>query len=350
MKKLVTYSEAINLALINSMKFNKRIISFGLGINDPKAIFGTTKSLLSKFGEKRVFDTPTSENALTGIGIGLSLGGYLPIMTHQRLDFFLLAMDQLVNVAAKYHYMYGGNFNVPITIRLITGRGWGQGPTHSQNLQSWFAHIPGLKVVMPSTTYDAYQLLIDSIFDPNPVIFLESRWLHNIQGKINQKFKIEKLGTAKILKKGKDISIVSMSFMTIEAIKACKFLETNFGIKIELIDLRTIKPLDTKTILNSVKKTKRILVLDTGSPFCSVASEIISLVSEKEMQILKCKPKKITMPDVPVPTSFYLTKDFYPDQNDIVNTVLQMLKINKNVRIKNTEFHDIPDHTFKGPF
>jgi len=148
---MIKFKDSINLALDHSLRSNKRLICFGLGVNDPYRFFETTKNLLEKYGENRVFETPTSENAMTGIGIGLAINNYPCVMMHQRLDFFLLAMDQLVNNAAKWHFMYGGKKSVPITIRLIIGKGWGQGPTHSQSLQSWFAHIPGLKVVMPSS-------------------------------------------------------------------------------------------------------------------------------------------------------------------------------------------------------
>jgi acetoin:2,6-dichlorophenolindophenol oxidoreductase subunit beta len=349
-KKIITFSDAINRSLIRSMRVNSKVINFGLGINDPKSIFGTTKNLLKYFGNKRVFDTPTSENALTGVGIGLSLGGYIPVMTHQRLDFFLLAMDQLVNVAAKYFYMYGGNFSIPITIRLITGRGWGQGPTHSQNLHSIFAHIPGLKVVMPSTTQDAYQLLLASIFDPNPVIFIESRWLHNTKGALNFEKKIEKIGKAKILKKGQELTIVAMSYLTIEALKVCNKLDYFFGIKIEIVDLRSVRPIDYNTICNSLKKTKRLLVLDTGTPFCSIASEIISHISINKPNLLKSKPEKINMPDLPVPSSYFLTKNFYPSEEQIVKKIFSILKIKKKINFKKQIYHDIPDESFQGPF
>ena len=181
--KNITYSKAVNKALIWSMSKDKKMLCYGLGSTDPKKIFSTTEGLLEKFGEERVFDVPCSENALTGISIGSSLNGVRSVVTHQRLDFFLLAMDQLINSAAKWFYMYGSQLSVPITIRLIIGRGWGQGPTHSQNLQALFNHIPGLKVVMPTFPNDARNLLISSIFDPNPVLFLEHRWLHETSEK-----------------------------------------------------------------------------------------------------------------------------------------------------------------------
>jgi len=179
MSRIINYAQATNEALQQAMRQDTDVICYGLGADDPKGIFGTTLGLQEEFGAERVFDMPTSENAMTGIGIGASLNGIRPVMTHQRLDFFLLAMDQLVNNAAKWRYMFGGQFSVPITIRLIIGRGWGQGPTHSQSLQSWFAHIPGLRVVMPSNARDAKGLLLESIFCDDPVVILEHRWLHN---------------------------------------------------------------------------------------------------------------------------------------------------------------------------
>ena len=180
--KKFKFYEAINEGLDFSLKKDKNLICYGLGVTDPKRIFGTTTNLKEKYGDERVFDVPNSENANTGISIGAALGGVRSVVIHQRLDFFLLAMDQLVNAASKWHYMFGSKRSIPITIRLIVGRGWGQGPTHSQNLQSWFYHIPGLKLVIPTFPNDAKQLLIDSIFDPNPVIFIENRWLHHTIG------------------------------------------------------------------------------------------------------------------------------------------------------------------------
>src|SRR3990167_7185148 len=167
----ITFTAAINEALHIAMQENNKVLCYGLGSDDPKTIFGTTQNLQDRFGVHRVFDIPTSENAMTGVAVGLALGGYRSVMTHQRLDFFLLAMDQLVNSAAKWHYMFGGQNSIPIVIRLIMGRGWGQGPTHSQNLQSWFSHIPGLKVVTPTSAYDAKGLMLASIRDNNPVVF-----------------------------------------------------------------------------------------------------------------------------------------------------------------------------------
>ena len=348
-----TFANAINDALKIAMKKDKRILCFGLGVSDPKGVFGTTLNLEKNFGSNRVFDVPTSENAITGVSIGAALNGIKSIVTHQRLDFFLLAMDQLVNSAAKWHYMFGSKRSVPITIRLIIGRGWGQGPTHSQNLQSWFNHIPGLKVVMPTFANDAKGLLLSSIFDLNPVIFLEHRWLHNITSEIKEGDSKIKIGKAKICKKGKDVTIVSMSYLTLEAIKAANYLDSKYRVKAEVIDLRTIKPLDWLTIFKSIEKTGKLLVLDTGFTTGSVAGEIIAKVSIEKFKKLKSAPIRLAMPDVPEPTSFALTKNFHVSCKDIIENVLKILKIKNKGNLKDfhlPKFHDQPDEWFKGPF
>lgn len=352
--KLITMSNAINEALSFSMKKDKKLLCFGLGTTDPKGIFSTTLDLEKKFGKERVFDVPASENALTGISVGLSLEKIRSVVSHQRLDFFLLAMDQLVNNAAKWYFTFSQP--VPITIRLIIGRGWGQGPTHSQNLHSWFAHIPGLKVVIPSNPRDAKDLLISSIFDPNPVIFIEHRWLHEMVGKINTKTEIKKLdnlGSCKIVEKGNKLTVVASSYLVHEARIALRHLK-KFKIDCELIDLRVIQPLDWKTIEKSIKKTGNLLVLDTGSNNLSFASEIISEASIKLFKYLKNPPIKLTMPDIPEPASYGLTKGFYIRPENIADKILKILKI-KNGSIlkliqKEPNPHDIPGSWFKGPF
>ena len=348
-----TFAKAINEAIHVSMKKDKKMICYGLGVTDPKSVFSTTKNLKENFGNKRVFDVPASENALTGISIGAALNGVRSVVTHQRLDFFLLAMDQLVNSAAKWYYMFGSQKPVPITIRLIIGRGWGQGPTHSQNLQAWFNHIPGLKIVMPSFADDAKGLLISSIFDPNPVIFLEHRWLHNTTAFRKKGDYRIKIGKSKVCNKGKDITIISMSYLTLEAIKAAKYLSKKFKVSAEVIDLRSIKPIDWQTIFKSIKKTKRLVVLDTGFTTNSIAAEIIAKVVIDRFNLLKSSPIRLAMPDVPEPTSPSLTKDLYIRADTIVKNVLKSLKINyKNISkdLENPNPSDVPDSDFTGPF
>jgi acetoin:2,6-dichlorophenolindophenol oxidoreductase subunit beta len=352
LSRTLTFAKAVNEALEIALAKDSSVICYGLGVPDPKGVFGTTLGLAEKFGSERVFDMPTSENAMTGVAIGASLNGIRPIVTHQRLDFFLLAMDQLVNNAAKWHYMFAGQASVPITIRLILGRGWGQGPTHSQNLQAWFTHIPGLKVVMPTTPADAKGLLLSSIFDNNPVIFLEHRWLHNMEGDVPEgDFRIP-IGKSHCIKTGKDLTIVSFSYMTIEALHAAAVLE-NSDITCDVIDMRSIQPFDWDTVINSVKKTGRLIALDTGNEFCSVASEIVARCSVDCFGCLKSAPMRIALPDFPTPTSPSLTKQFYKGAEEIIGAVNVMLGLEISVEPLDklrTSPHDVPGAWFKGPF
>lgn len=342
-------AKAINEALHKAMELDDRVLTFGLGVPDPKGVFGTTLGLQEKFGKERAFDMPASENGMTGIAIGAALSGLRPVMVHQRLDFFLLAMDQLVNNAAKWHYMFGGQSKVPLTIRLILGRGWGQGPTHSQNLQAWFAHVPGLKVVMPAMPGDAKGLLLESIFDDNPVVFLEHRWLHMTEGKVPEgDYRVE-IGKAARLREGKAVTLISMSYMTIEALHAADFLEKQ-GIDCEVIDLRTISPLDWETVFASVRKTGRALCLDTGWANGSVSGEIIARLSMDCFGALKQAPRRLALPDFPSPTSHALTRDYYPGASDIARVVGEMVGKEINGASLKIEPHDVPGTWFKGPF
>ena len=352
MLKKYKFSEAINLALFYSLKKNSRLFCFGLGINDPKRIFNTTNGLVENFGKHRVFDTPTSENGMTGYSIGAALKGFPSVATHQRVDFFLLAMDQLVNSAAKWNYMFGGKTPVPITIRLIVGKGWGQGPTHSQHLHSWFAHFPGLKVVCPTNSNDAYHLLIQAIEDKNPVIFFEHRWLHNSESQIDFKLKKNIIGKSKVIKKGKDLTIVTSSVHVIDCLRVIEILKDNdLPINIELIDIRSYKPLDIKTIISSVKKTKKILIIDPGFESGSFANEILAKVSISLFKILKERPIIISAHDIPEPTSYHYTKFFNISVNEILNKILKhFYKKKVKINMLKTQHHDIPGDWFKGPF
>ena len=347
-----SYITAIKDAQSTLLKNYKNVLIYGLGVTDPKGIFGSTLGLQAEFGSERVFDTPLSENALTGVSIGLSLAGFKPIFIHQRFDFFLLAMDQLVNSAAKWHMMYGGQSSASIVIRLIVGRGWGQGPTHAQSLHSWLAHIPGLKIVMPFTPHDAKGLLISSVLDPNPVIFIEHRWLHQTEGDVpDGEYGVE-IGKAAILREGRDITLVSTSLMVAEALKSADILEKDFGISAEVIDLRSIKPIDWETILNSVKKTGGVIAIDISHSFVSLASEIVAHVSQYLHSYLRFKPMTICLPDKSVPTSHFLTADYYPDSFTIISSVCELLGVEERTLLskgKNVQ-KDVPGEWFKGPF
>lgn len=349
MSSSMTFAQAINMATHEAMKDSQDVFCYGLGVDDPKRIFGTTDGLKEAFGP-RVFDMPTAENGMLGVGVGAAINGMRPLMVHQRLDFFLLAMDQLVNSAAKWHYMFGGQRSVPLTIRLILGRGWGQGPTHSQSLQSWFAHIPGLKVVMPTTPQDAANLLYASIFDNNPVVFLEHRWLHNQQGEVVLD-KNHKLNGANVIASGDDLTIVSSSYLTVEAIHAVKALQED-GVNVDLVDLRVIKPLDWPTIKKSLLKTGRLLVLDNGAETCSIAHDIIAKASVHHFSDLRCAPRAITAPDVPEPTGYGLTKGFHFGAKEIAEAAWEMVKgqSKQYPALKKVGHHDVPGDWFNGPF
>jgi len=351
-KPAPTFAQVILQTLDTVLESDSATLLFGLGVNDPKGVFGTTTDLYKKYGKERVFETPTSENAITGIGVGLALSGFKPIMVHQRVDFFLLALDQLVNSAAKWHFMFGGEKNIPITIRLIVGRGWGQGPTHSQNLHAWFAHIPGLKVVMPAFTDDAAGLLISAINDPNPVIFIEDRWVHSQVGTGIEVAKVIPLGKANYVTRGRDLTVVSSGYMSVAALKAVQYAEAS-GVSVELIDLRTIKPLDEDMIFESIRKTGRILVVDSGSTIGSFGSHIITRVTRNCFGSLISAPQLIASPDVPEPTSHGVTENFKVSSVTIARGIFEIMKMNPPEdleRVLRSPHHDVPDPFFTGPF
>ncbi len=352
-----TYTQAINEALDICLERDKSVFIIGEGVPDPKAIFGAIANLRKKYGPDRIMDMPVSENGLTGICIGTAISGMRPILTHQRIDFSLLALDQVINNAAKWHYMFNGQQKVPLVIKMTVGMGWGQGPQHSQNLQALYAQIPGLKVVMPTTPYDAKGLMIASIEDNNPVMYIDHRWLHDTFGPVPDGYYSVPIGKAKVIKKGTDITIAATSYMTLEALKATYLLK-KLGISPEIIDIRTLKPLDENTIFNSVTKTKRLLVADLGCREFGAAAEIIARVAENERIKLLSSPQRITSPDLPTPSTPALTQYYYPRSVDIARKVVKMLTGNEsklNQLIKddkqlNVIPHDVPDESFMGPF
>lgn len=357
MARQITYSQAIKEAITQCMEKDKRVFIIGEGVPDPKGIFGTTLGLQEKFGSHRVMDMPVSENAITGACLGAALRGLRPIMTHQRVDFSLYAFDQIVNAVSKWYYMFGGKTPVPLVIRMIIGRGWGQGSQHSQSLQSLYAHIPGLKVVMPSTPYDAKGMLIAAVEDNNPVIFLEHRWLHNISDSVPKRYYKAPIKGPTLIREGCDVTLVTVSYMTVEGLRAIDVLKKE-GIETELIDLRVLRPLNLDLIFKSVKKTGRLVVADTGWKTLSIASEIITRVCESAFNCLKVKPVRIALPDISTPTSWTIAEKYYPTAVEIIESVMRMMEVSeKKVKQAIIEFEesrniksDVPDSSFKGPF
>lgn len=324
--KIITYREAIREAFQQSMSKNSGIFLMGCGVSSPDAIFGSIGGLLKRFGENRVIETPIAENGMAGVCIGTALCGMHPVLIFQRIDFALMAMDQIVNHAAKWHYMYGGKMHVPFLLRGVIGRGWGQGAQHSQSLQSLFAHIPGLKVVMPSSPRDAKGLLISSLKDKNPVVFLEYRSLYDLKEEVPKEYYSIPLGKGRIVKPGNDITVVAISGMVEEAKKAAKQLKKD-KIDIEIIDPRSLKPLDEELILRSIKKTGRLIIVDTGWRTCGCGAEIAALAVDGGYAYLKAPVKRISLAECPAPNSQYLEKIFYPGQIEILKAVKRLFSV-----------------------
>ena len=321
----LSYAAAIREALELALTNDERVFVMGQGVDDPVGMFGITVDLHKKYGQERVFDTPLSENALTGVAIGAALAGMRPVYMHNRPDFLLLAMDQIVNHAAKWNYMFGGcNQGVPLVIWACVGRGWGGAAQHTQTLQGLFMHIPGLRLVMPTTPYDAKGLLITSIADNNPVIILEHRWLFKQSGRVPEGLYSIPFGHGVVRRPGKDITIVAISYMVVEALGAAQELEKQ-GIDAEVIDPRTLKPLDEAIILESVGKTGRLVVADTGWKTGGVGAEITALVAEKGLAYLKSPVRRVAALDIPTPASDVLEKKFYAGKSDIIASCLEVL-------------------------
>ncbi|HVA45086.1 MAG TPA: transketolase C-terminal domain-containing protein [Pirellulales bacterium] len=351
MTRELKYFQAIQEATDLCMAADPSVYVIGLGATDPKGIFGTTLGLEQKYGGNRVMDMPCAENGMTGVVLGSALAGMRPIMVHQRTDFALLAMEQIVNQAAKWHSMFGGRTSAPLVIRLLVGRGWGQGPQHSQSLHAWFAHVPGLKVVLPSTPQDAKGLLISAVEDDNPVIFIEHRWLHNIRGPVAEGMVRVPIGEARVLRRGEDLTIVALSHMALEAHRAAQVLARE-GIQAEVIDPRSIRPFDERCILESVRRTGRLLVADTSWRHAGFAAEVVARVAEELGGRLKCPPRRIALPECPTPTSPALAAKFYPTSSDIVSAACEMVQGRSWRPAAPLAHHclDVPDPSFTGPF
>ena len=322
--KKINFSTAIKQAMFDSMKLDKKVIIYGLGVGTSSNIYGTTKGLKEKFGKNRVFDAPASESALTAMGTGMALAGTRPILIHQRFDFMIYSLDQIVNWISLWSYKSAGKSQIPITIRAVVGKGWGQGPQHSKTLHSWFANLPGISVVYPSSPYEAKGLLLGSIFSNFPTIFFESRSLHASEEEVPEKPYFLDPTKSFIRKTGKDLTIVGFGPSIINALEVSQKLERIKKISCEIVDLRSINPIDEETILQSVKKTKNLCVIEHGWPNSSVSSDIISKVSSKVH--LKSKPVQICWPNSHIPTAHDLEKKFYFNSEDIIKKILKNFK------------------------
>ncbi|HWR91976.1 MAG TPA: alpha-ketoacid dehydrogenase subunit beta [Desulfobacterales bacterium] len=320
----MTFAQALNNAHKLEMQRDPNIYVAGEDVGVYGGIFGVTGGLLDQFGDKRVRDTPITESAIVGSSVGAAAAGLRPVVELMFVDFIGVALDQLYNQAAKMKYMFGGKAKLPITLRATCGAGMGAAAQHSQCLEAWFMHIPGLKVVMPSTPYDAKGLLISAIRDDNPVVFLEHKMLYGTQGEVPEESYAIPLGKADIKRDGKDITVVATAMMVGRALSAADKLAGD-GISLEVVDPRTLSPLDEEAILNSVKKTHRLLIVHEEVKFAGSGAEIAAMVAEKAFDYLDAPIVRIGAPFTPVPFSPPLEQEFIPSEEKIIQAAKKMM-------------------------
>jgi len=321
----IKYVDAINEALRQEMERDERVFIMGEDIGPFGGIFKVTKGLWEQFGDERVIDTPISEAGFVGAAVGAAATGMRPVAELMFMDFITIAMDQLVNQAAKMRYMFGGKARVPMVLRANMGAGRSSAAQHSQSLQAWAAHAPGLKVVMPSDPYDAKGLLISAIRDDNPVVYLEHKFLYPIKGQVSEELYTVPIGKAAVKKEGKDATIVATSMMVYKGLKAAEKLSKE-GIDVEVVDVRTLAPLDRETIANSVKKTGRAVVSDEGSISYGAGAELATAIMEEAFDYLDAPVKRVCAPDVPIPFSPALEKFVCPSEEQLIAAVKEVLQ------------------------
>jgi pyruvate/2-oxoglutarate/acetoin dehydrogenase E1 component len=346
-ERILSYPEAICEALDQEMEREQSIIVLGMGVDDPKRILGTTSKLLEKYGPRRILDTPLAEDGMTGVAIGAALAGLRPVHVHIRMDFLLLAMNQLVNMAAKICHMYAGALSVPLVIRSIIGKSWGQGAQHSQSIYPLFMNIPGLKIFVPSTPYDAKGCLIEAIRDNNPVIFVEHRMLYYQRGYVPENPYTVPFGKARVLAQGDDVTLIGISQMAIECLRAQQYLR-EVGIHAEVIDPVSLCPLDMETISASVRKTGHLIVVDNAWMPCGAGAEIITRLIEAGGNE-RMKVQRMGFAFVPCPTSPPLEQEFYPDAKKIAVRAFEMLDSKKGKWQPVACLH-VEEVEYKGPF
>ncbi len=345
MRKL-SYQGAIREAVIQEMTRDETVFVYGIGVPSHAKVFGTTDGLVEAFGTDRCFDTPIAEDSMTGFGLGAALRGLRPIHVHIRIDFLMLGMSQLVNNVSTFTYSTNGRGKVPLVIRAIIGRGWGQGYQHSKSLFSYFTHIPGLKVIAPTTPADVKGLLTAAIRCDDPVVCLEHRWLYWAEEDVPEEPYELPLGVGRILRPGTDITIVGISWMNVEALKAAEIMARR-GVAVEVIDPRTLAPLDTDLIVESVRRTGRCLVADCDWVYSGFSAEIAAQVSEACFGVLKGPVRRIGFAQTPCPTVRELENEFYANAEDIVREVERMLSL-EMADLSGEDFYS-HERRFKGP-
>ena len=347
----LSYVEAMNRAIVLAMSQDPRVFVFGVDMGDYKASFGILKGVREKFGAERCFSTPLSEAALTGIAIGAAHEGSRPILVHNRVDFALLGMNQLINMAANSHYLSDGRRRVPMVIVAHIGRSWGQGPQHSKSMHGVFAHFPGLKVVLPASPQDACSLLASAISDENPVLVLTHRWFHPTRGLVDEGLAVP-IGQAKVERVGEDVSIIAATWMVVEALHAAEILQRHHRVSAEVVDVRSAAPLDRATISSSVAKTRYAVVADYDWAFCGLGAELSAAVTEECFSSLRAAPVRIGFAPTPCPTARPLEDLFYPNADRIVREVEHLLALDAADLSQENFFsyERLFGGLFKGPF
>ena len=320
----ISYAQAINEALRQSMELCEDVVVFGQLVDYKSGIFGTTSGLAERFGVNRVQDFPVSENLMTATAMGAALAGLRPVIVHQRLDFMIYSLDAITNWLALWYFKSAGKSDMPITIRAIVGKGWGQGPQHSKSLHAWFAHLPGLRVAIPATADDAKGLLMESIFSQSPAVFIEGRSLFSMTADVPEGHYRVKFGKGVVRRSGTDVTVVAIGNMVPAALRAAATLAAE-GVHVEVVDPRTISPLDKEMICSSAGKTRRLLVADPAWRSFGVAAEIVATVVEQIGADLKAKPVRICFPDSHTPMSMALEKQYYPTEATIEDAIRRMM-------------------------
>tara|TARA_B100000886_G_scaffold18368_1_gene11832 strand:+ start:2730 stop:3713 length:984 start_codon:yes stop_codon:yes gene_type:complete len=326
--KIIQFREAIAQAMSEEMRRDKTIYLMGEEVAEYNGAYKASKGMLDEFGDKRVIDTPISEAGFSGIGVGSTMTGNRPIIEYMTFNFALVGIDQIINNAAKIRQMSGGQFSCPIVFRGPTASAGQLAATHSQAFESWYANCPGLKVIVPSNPYDAKGLLKSAIRDDDPVIFMESEQMYGDKGEVPEGEYTLPIGVADVKRSGKDVTLVSFGKILKEGVKAAEELEKE-GIEVELIDLRTIRPLDYQTIFDSVKKTNRLVILEESWPFGNISTEITYQVQNHVFDYLDAPIEKINTADTPAPYSPVLLKEWLPNFKDVVKAVKKVMYIVK---------------------
>jgi len=320
----LSYGEAICEALSQMLEINNKVFVIGVGVNSPWYMGNSTKDLNKKYND-RIIDIPISEAGITGIGVGAAASGMRPVVCHPRMDFMYLAMDAIINHASSAHYMFGGKVNIPIVIRGVINRGGEQSVQHSQSIHAMFAHVPGLKVVMPSTAYDAKGLMISAIKDNGPVIYIDDRWLYETMDRVPKNIYDVPIGKGIIRHEGKDLTVVATSYACHLANIVAEKLEKEHA-SIEVMDPRTIKPFDFYTLKESLHKTRKLLIIDGGWKTCGFAAEVSAMVAESKLfSILKCPIYRLTLPDCHAPASKVLEKEYYLNEAKIKSKIEEII-------------------------